>query len=346
MRCVVTGGAGFIGSHIVNRLVEDGHEVVVIDDLSTGKKENVNPKANLRIKDITTMRDTDWMVLAGTDIVFHLAAFPRVEPSIEQPVHAHNINVNGTINLLDGCRIYGVKRVVFTSSSAVYGEAETPTNEFMETNPMSPYALHKLIGEEYCKLFSKLYDIETISLRYSNAYGEGQPTEGAYCNVMGIFTQQKDNGEKLTIVGDGEQRRDFIHVNDIVEANIQALLHEGPLKGAVFNIGYGKNYSVNQIAEWIGGETTNIAPRIEPRETLLDSSAFQECFDWEPTIDLEKWIGSIMRERPVSRKKAEERLRYLNTEIAHERYWDGWSIKAMKEEKEWLESQLEKLDAR
>ena len=230
----------------------------------------------------------------GVDVVFHLAAFARVEPSIEEPILAHNINVNGTLNILNASRLNGVKRVVFTSSSAVYGDAEEiPTSEFYIPNPMSPYALHKLIGEQYCKLFSELYGLETVSLRYSNAYGEGQPTEGAYCNVMGIFEQQKSKGEKLTIVGDGEQRRDFIHIDDIVEANIQVGFDKHPLKGAVLNVGYGKNYSVNQIAEWMGGETTNIPPRIEPKETLLDSNQLMECFDWQPTIELEKWIKSV-----------------------------------------------------
>ncbi len=291
MRCLVTGGAGFIGSHLVNRLVSDGHEVVVVDDLSTGKKENINEWCQFYKRDITLMRrESDISMFASIDVVFHLAAFPRVQPSIEEPMLAHNINVDGTLNVLNACRLSGVKRVVFTSSSAVYGEAETPTFETHPTNPMSPYALHKLIGEQYCKLFSDLYGLETISLRYSNAYGEGQPTSGAYCNVMGIFEQQKSKGEKLTIVGDGEQRRDFVYVGDIVEANIQVGFYEG-LKGShIYNVGYGKNYSVNQIAKWIGGETTNIPPRIEPKETLLNSNSLEECFDWTPTMDLKKWI--------------------------------------------------------
>ena len=291
-KCIVTGGAGFIGSNIVDRLVKEGHEVHIIDDLSTGSQYNINPKAKFHKMDITEMNVRGLCTMfEDADMVFHLAAFPRVEPSIQEPVHAHNINVNGTLNMLKACVDYGVQRFIFTSSSAVYGEASVPTDENHPTNPMSPYALHKLIGEQYCKLFSDLYGLETICLRYSNAYGEGQPTEGAYCNVMGIFQNQKDQGSPMTIVGDGSQRRDFVHVKDIVDANMKAMNHhQVEWMGEVFNIGYGVNYSVNQIARWMGGETTNIPPRIEPKETLLNSDKAYRVLGWEPTIDLQKWL--------------------------------------------------------
>ena len=225
------------------------------------------------------------------DVVFHLAAFPRVEPSIDDPIRAHRINVNGTLNVLKACVDYDVKRLVFTSSSAVYGEAKTPTTEDHPTNPMSPYALNKLIGEQYCKLFSDIYNLQTVCLRYSNAYGENQPTEGPYCNVMGIFQQQKMESKPMTIVGDGEQRRDFIHVDDIAEANLQAAFtNKISFLGDIFNIGYGENYSVNEIAEWMGGETTNIPPRIEPKETLLNSDKFKNIFNWKPITNLKEWL--------------------------------------------------------
>ena len=292
MKCMVTGGAGFIGSHIVDRLIKDGHEVVMVDDLSTGKKENINEKASFSQMDISLPTAIPYLTILMKDVevIFHLAAFPRVEPSIHEPVGAHNINVNGTHNMLVAARDAKVKRFVLTSSSAVYGEAGVPTDESHSTNPMSPYALHKLIGEQYCKLFSDLYGLETISLRYSNAYGEGQPTSGSYCNVMGIFEQQKSKGEDLTIVGDGEQRRDFVYVGDIVNANIKAGFLDIKFNGDIFNIGSGKNYSVNQIAEWIGGNTTNIPPRIEPKETLLDNNKANFILNWETTMELEEWI--------------------------------------------------------
>ena len=299
MKCLVTGGAGFIGSNLVDRLIDDGHEVTIIDDLSTGKKENINEKALWSQLDIGIETSVPYMtmLMKGVDVVFHMACLARVQPSIDNPLLYHNKNVNGVVNVLEACREAGVKKLVFSSSSSVYGESETPTNEFMETNPMSPYALHKLIGEQYCKLFSELYDVETVCLRYSNAYGEGQPTSGAYCNVMGVFEQQKQMGKPMTIVGDGEQRRDFIYVGDIVEANIQVGFDKHPLKGAVLNIGSGKNYSVNQIAEWMGGETIHIEPRIEPRETLLDSNQMMECFDWKPTMELEKWVKNRQKKK-------------------------------------------------
>ena len=294
MKCLVTGGAGFIGSHIVDRLIDEGHKVVIVDNMSTGKNENINPKAEFWKVDIADVDEYWEDILEGVEIVFHTAAAARVQPSIENPAKFHNTNVSGTHNLLNQARKAGVKRFIFSSSSSVYGNVkELPTSENTELNPMSPYALHKLIGEQYCKLFSELYDIETLCLRYSNAYGEGQPTEGAYCNVMGIFEQQKSKGEKLTIVGDGEQRRDFVYVGDIVEANIKAAKYGHPyleVSGETFNIGYGKNYSVNQIAEWIGGETTNIEPRIEPRKTLLDSSKAKSVLGWEAKTNLKEWI--------------------------------------------------------
>jgi len=290
-KCIVTGGAGFIGSHIVDRLIKDGHEVHIIDDLSTGKKENINPKAHFHQRDLSVWNYLD--LFEGVDLVFHLACLARVQPSIEEPHLYHDKNVNGLVNVLEACRIHKVKRLVFSSSSSVYGDVEEkdlPTSEFAELNPMSPYAIHKFVGEEYCKLYSKLYGIETVSLRYFNVYGDRQPTEGAYCLVMGVFAQQRLNGKPMTIRGDGEQRRDFTYVGDVVEANMQVGFDEGPLRGAVLNVGNGDNRSVNQIADLIGGDRVNVDPVVEPRETLADNTQIMEYFDWKPTGNLEEWI--------------------------------------------------------
>ena len=300
MKCLVTGGAGFIGSHLVDELIEDGHEVVVIDNLSTGKKENINPKAKFYRKDITHMRrDSDFTMFEGVDVVFHTAALARVQPSIEDPITYHNANVNGTLNLLKACVDYGINRFVFSSSSSVYGDVEEkdlPTSENSELNPISPYALHKLIGEQYCTLFSKLYDLETVSLRYFNVYGDRMSLDGAYKLVIPVFTEQILNGEPMTIRGDGEQRRDFTYVGDVVDANIRAGFYQHPLWGEVFNVGNGDNLSVNEIADLIGGERINVEPVIEPKATLADNNKLKKYLGWSPKGNLEQWIPTWKEE--------------------------------------------------
>jgi len=303
MRCIVTGGAGFIGSNLVDKLIDEGHEVIIFDNLSTGQQKNINPKAKFFLIDIAhqpyfenkTMKD----IMSGVDVVFHLAALARVQPSIENPIEYHNTNINGTLNMLDACRKYGVKRFVFSSSSSVYGdvrEEDLPTSENSELNPMSPYALHKLVGEQYCKLYSELYGLETVSLRYFNVYGERQPIEGAYTLVMGVFAQQRLNGEKMTIRGDGEQRRDFTYVGDVVDANIKCMEYPLELNGDILNVGNGDNKSVNDIADLIGGERVNLEPVIEPRVTLADNTKIKKLLDWKPTQDLNQWVKKWVKD--------------------------------------------------
>jgi len=300
MKCLVVGGAGFIGSNLVDKLINNGNDVVIIDNLSTGKKENINPKAQLYVKDITNMRrSSDFTMFEGVDVVFHLAAMARVQPSIENPIEYHDANVNGTLNMLKASVDYKVKRFVFSSSSSVYGNVEQlPTPEGHSLNPMSPYALHKLVGEQYCKLFSELYGMETACLRYFNVYGERQLLEGAYCLVMGIFAGQLLKGEPMTINGDGENRRDFTYVGDVVDANVRCMDYPLELSGDVFNIGNGDNRSVNQIADLLSskGERIHREPVIEPKETLADNTKARKVLGWKPTNKIEDWIVKYKEE--------------------------------------------------
>ena len=299
MKCVVTGGAGFIGSNLVDKLIDEGHEVIIIDNLSTGKEENINPKAKFVKGDIShspfiCLDDQSmdkYKMLEGADVVFHTAALARVQPSIDDPIKFHEVNVNGTLNLLKACVDYGVKRFVYSASSSAYGDTDNlPQKETHPTDPISPYAVQKLIGEIYCRMFAEVYDIETVSLRYFNVYGERQSLEGAYCLVMGIFAQQMLEGKSMTINGDGNQRRDFTYVGDVVRANILAGTLPTVGNGEVINIGNGDNRSVNEVATLLGGSRTHRAAVQEPFATLADNTKAKELLGWKPTENLEEWV--------------------------------------------------------
>ena len=299
MKYVVVGGAGFIGSNIVDKLVEQNHEVVIIDNLSTGKMENVNPKASVEYIDICNVNECSAMVeiMSGADALFLLAAKARVQPSIENPVEYETNNTIGTLNVLKCASDAGVRRVVYSASSSAYGNTEKlPSKESDPVNPLSPYGAQKYYGEVMCKMFSEVYGLETVSLRYFNIYGERQNVGGAYAMVIGIFADQKLRGEVMTINGDGEQRRDFTYVGDVVNANILASQSEKVGKGEVINIGNGDNRSINDIADMIGGDRVNVDPVIEPKATLADNSKAEKLLGWKPTQNIEDWVPGYKKE--------------------------------------------------
>ena len=295
-KVIVTGGAGFIGSHVVDKLIDMGVQVSIIDDFSTGKLENVNPAAYCWKQDLTTVGvDELTEFMKGVDVVFHLAALARVQPSIEDPVPYHNVNVTGTHNLLVAASDAGVKKFVFSSSSSVYGDAKVPTSESHELNPISPYALHKLIGEQYCKLFSTLYNIDTVCLRYFNVYGDRMSLDGAYRLAIPIFATQIKEGIPCTINNDGKQRRDMTYVEDVIDANITVATSSKEFNGEVYNIGNGDNISVNELVDMMGGEKSYGNKVIEPFETLADYSKIDLDLDWKPKGNLKKWISEYMK---------------------------------------------------
>ena len=299
MKYVVVGGAGFIGSNIVDKLVEQNHEVVIIDNLSTGKMENVNPRASVEYIDICNENECSAMVeiMSGADALFLLAAKARVQPSIENPVEYEINNTIGTLNVLKCASDAGVRRVVYSASSSAYGNTEKlPSKESDPVNPLSPYGAQKYYGEVMCKMFSEVYGLETVSLRYFNIYGERQNVGGAYAMVIGIFVDQLLNGKPMTIRGDGEQRRDFTYVGDVVNANILASQSEKVGNGEVINIGNGDNRSINDIADMIGGDRVNVDPVIEPKATLANNSKAEELLGWKPTQNIEDWIPKYKKE--------------------------------------------------
>ena len=296
---LITGGAGFIGTNLVKKLLEDGHQVRIIDNYSGGKIEKrIQDTAEYVEGDIRKMADVE-KVMQGIDGVFHLAAVPRVPYSVEHPQETNENNVIGTLNVLIAARDAKVKRVVFATSSSIYGgnKGEIAMKEDMKLEPKSPYALQKLIGQEYCRLFSELYGLETVSLCYFNIYGPYLDPQGAYALVIGKFLRQKSEGEPLTICDDGEYYRDYTHVDDVVRANITAMQTDKVGKGEFINIGNGHPYSVNELAKLIGGSTTNIPARAgDVRYTKADISTAKELLDWEPTIELPDGVAKLKKD--------------------------------------------------
>ena len=292
-KSLVTGAAGFIGSHLVEELLKIGHQVVAVDnEYANNDQFYWNDKA-INVKgDIT---DYKFMknVFTHTDYVFHCAAESRIGTSIENPIRAVDINVKGTCTVLQCARENGVKKVMYSSTSSGYGMNPSPNIETQPDDCLNPYSVSKIAGEKLCKMYTDLFDLPTVIFRYFNVYGEGAPCKGQYAPVIGIFQRQKEAGESLTIVGDGEQRRDFVHVKDVARANIMAAISnaEPEAYGQVYNIGSGKNYSVNEIASFISDDTINIEPRDgEARETLANIDKVYNTFGWKPQIDVKDWI--------------------------------------------------------
>ena len=252
--------------------------------------------------DVSKLYPADFSKFKGVDTIFHLAALARVQPSIEDPIPYNKVNVDGTLQMLLLADFLKVKKFVYSASSSCYGNTEIfPTPETAPTNPLSPYGLQKHIGEQYCKMFSEVYNLDTVSLRYFNVYGERMSLEGAYKLVIPIFAQQMLEGKPLTINNDGEQRRDFTYVGDVVEANILAATYKHKLKGESFNIGNGNNYSVNELADMFGGEKQYGNKVIEPFETLADNSKVKQTLKWTPKGDLKKWIKNYKIELALGR---------------------------------------------
>ena len=297
MKSLVTGGAGFIGSNLVDKLVKLGHKVVVIDNEYSDVHEQFyyNDKAeyhNLDIRDQATRNLYD-----DVDYVFHLAAEARIQPAVLNPIEAVSINSVGTCTVLQFAREAKVKRVIYSSTSSGYGLNPAPNVEAQPDDCLNPYSVSKMNGEKLCSMYTNLFGVKTIILRYFNVYGNRHPLKGQYAPVIGIFLRQLRDEEPLTIVGDGEQRRDFTNVLDVVDANILAATKQldDDAFGQVYNVGTGINHSINEIASMISDNTEYIPPRLgEARITLAHNSRIKGTLGWEPKIKLEDWIESAL----------------------------------------------------
>lgn len=280
-KAAVTGGEGFIGTHLVGELKERGYDVLSIDI-----------KSGFDILDKEKLADA----FQGVHYVFHTAALPRVQYSIEHPHETQEVNVGGTLNVLSTAREGGVRKVIYSASSSAYGDqARMPLTEDMLAQPKSPYGLQKYMGEHLARVFSEVYGLPTVSLRYFNVYGPGADPSGAYALAIAKFIKQRLDGSPITITGDGEQTRDFTHVRDIVRANILAAENDAIGNGEVINIGSGAQTSIKRIAELVGGDVLHVEPRLEPRHTRADNTRARELLGWEPTVSIEEGIAELKR---------------------------------------------------
>ena len=295
IKSLVTGGAGFIGSHLVDRLISLGHDVICIDnEYADNERFYWNQKSRNFKLDITNYDEIEFL-FESVDFVFHLAAESRIGPAIRNPLNAFEINLLGTTNVLQCSRKYNIKRLIYSSTSSGYGLNPPPNIETQSDDCLNPYSVSKIAAEKICKMYSDFYNLPTIIFRYFNVYGERAPAKGQYAPVIGIFLRQKAERQKLTIVGDGEQRRDFIYVGDVVEANINAALNKihNSFYGQIFNVGSGENITINEIAKIIDYEIEYLPKRPgEAYETLADITKIKNVLGWHPKTKLENWISN------------------------------------------------------
>lgn len=309
MRALVTGGAGFIGSHLVDSLIRRGDQVIVLDNFSTGRKQNLLGLAGKAELQVIEMDVADYPSISsyfeGVDLVFHVAALADIVPSIQRPMDYYHANVNGTFSVLEAARQAGVKRFIYAASSSCYGIPDAyPTPETAPIRPQYPYALTKYLGELAVMHWSQVYGLPAVSLRFFNVYGPRSRTSGTYGAVFGVFLAQKLAGKPFTVVGDGTQTRDFTFVTDVVDACVTAA--ESDLNGEVMNVGSGNSYSVNRLVELLGGEVVRIPKRPgEPDCTLADISKIQHLLGWRPKVSFQEGVQILLknidywREAPV-----------------------------------------------
>jgi len=296
LKSVITGGAGFIGSHLVDKLLDMGHEVTVLDNFSTGRRENLtHVEGKIKLVECDLSSEGDWVgEFNNTDWVFHLASLADIVPSIQNPEGYFRSNVDATFYVLEAARHASVKRLVYSASSSCYGIPDTyPTPEGADIRPQYPYALAKRMGEELVEHWAQLYNLPAISLRFFNVYGTRSRTSGTYGAVFGVFLAQKLANKPYTVVGDGNQTRDFTYVTDIVSALIVAA--KSKLSKRIYNVGSGTTVSINRIVELLGGDSVHITKRPgEPDCTYADISKIKDELGWCPTVSIEDGIDKVI----------------------------------------------------
>lgn len=298
MRCVVTGAAGFIGSHLVDSLLADGHLVTGVDDLSTGRKKNLqaaekSPNFSFLQKSVVGLKPAD-LPAGGVDWFFHLAGRADLVPSIVNPREYFEVNVDGTFDVLECARAWSAKRFIYTASSTCYGIPEQyPTPESAPCAVRHPYGLTKMLGEELTMHWAQVYKLPALSLRLFNVYGPRSRTTGAYGAVFGVFLKQKLAGKPFTVVGDGKQTRDFTFVSDVADAFVAAAA--SPVSGEILNVGSGHTYSVNRLVELLGGPVVYVPKRPgEPDSTFADISRIRKEVGWQPKVPLEEGVRRML----------------------------------------------------